>query len=160
MTTACLWNDIDSYLISALTTDMGAASAYSTLKLASTPLLADQFEPAKVTFPGVIIVTGEAEHSPGPHGDAVVHLDIRYPYWIVPICSSSTFALAKADAKTLAGRVRDVLRSRYALGGLAATGGEVVTQTEIGATHIEVRGPNAGAYLGVAIVEFDVFAEI
>lgn len=164
---ACLWADIDAYLLAAVTTDMGAASTlYSTLKIATVKTgEAAAVNPDHYTLP--LVVIDGYEMDPGdnyPHADGAIHLDaIRYPYLLAAYTTATTATQAKADGQELLRRFRELLRSRYALGGLTATDGETVTETEIGNGGVAVRGiggTNTGKYLAIAGLELEVLTSI
>lgn len=163
---ACLWNDIDAYLVEALTSDMGQESDYDTLQLhANGIVVGEQFDPDHVEFPFVMVrglETGfEVE---GPHGDGDVHYDdISYPYQFVFATLGETVASAKADTQELVRRGREVLRSRPGLNGITADDGETVVRVDVTGVRIELRGvvgSNQGMYIGFGVVEFDVITEI
>jgi len=162
---ACLWADIDAYLIAAVTADMGTGT-YGTLEIATVKTgEAAAVNPDHYTLPLVIIDGYEMD--PGdnyPHADGLIHLDnIRYPYLLIAYATASTAAQAKADGQELLRRLRELLRSRYALGGLTATDGETVSQTEIGRGGVAVRGKggtNTGQYMAIAGLELEVIAHL
>lgn len=162
---ACLWADIDAYLIAAVTADMGAASAYATLKIAGVEV-GEIVNPEQKTLPFVLIRGYEAsEGDDYAHGDGVIHLDnMRYPYEIFAFAVSATAAQAKIDAQELRRRLREMMRSRHALDGIApASDGETVIQTNMTGGGVQVRGmagSNRGAYLAAALLELEVITQI
>lgn len=164
---ACLWADIDTYLVAAVIADMGVDSSYSTLKIpTASVLVGETFDPDHVTLPFVLIrgmdsdLTGEFE---GVDDSALRMFGLVYAYEFVAISSAATVAQAKADAQELYRRLRELLRTRYAFGGLQASDGEIVVQVRPTGGRVGVygrSGTNAGTYLAGAELRFDVLTEI
>lgn len=164
----CLWADIDDYLKTAITADMGPGT-YGSLEIA-TVLVGETLTPEHHTKPIALIRGMEAEIADGesgPHSGGEIHFDrIIYPYELIFIAEAGTDAAAKAAGQELWRRGREMLRSRYALGGLASTDGEhVISATPTGG-KLEIRGrPGAhrdstDKYLAAAVIYLDVLARI
>ena len=163
---ACLWAEIDAYLIDAVTTDMGTGGLYGTLEIATVKTgEAAAVNPDHYTLP--LVVIDGYEMDPGdnyPHADGLIHLDgIRYPYLLLAYTTATSDTQAKADGQELLRRFRELLRSHYALGGLTASDGEKVDETWIGKGGVAVRGragTNTGKYMAIAGLELEVLAKI
>ena len=157
-----LWTDIDNYLVTAITTDMGAASAYATLKLDQV-VLSDSFQPDRYNPPTAIIFSNTARPiEQGPHADGEVHIYTEYRYFIAVIDNEqTTYAQGKANAQILLQRVREVIRGRFALGGTTSTIGETVYETVIQEMRAEVLGGQLGGkFRGVGVVPIIIRTEI
>lgn len=167
---ASLWADIDAYLAAAVLADMGATGLYATPAALHIPegsiLVGDRWDPGHMTMPFVLIrgteanLAGEFE---GVDDTAVRIYGMVYPYELIATTTESTVELAKAAAQELFRRLREVLRTRYAFGGLHSTDGEIVVQVLMragGAGVLGRSGTNQGKYLAGAVVEFDVLTQI
>lgn len=158
----CLWVDIDDYIESAISTDMGAAT-YGTLEIA-TILVGETVDPRNHTLPLALIRSYGAEYGePHPQADENLHFDgITYPYELIVVGSSATAAQAKADAQEWLRRLREMIRSRIAFGGLQADDGEIVRFVEIARGAVQVRGRTGGAgeYQAEALLEIEVITQI
>lgn len=171
---ACLWNDIDTALIAAITADMTDDGDYEDL-LVATVLLGDTVNPDQHTLPLVLIRGTEAQYSEdGPHGDGEIHIDtITYPYELIAIARvepavdetvTSVTGRAKAAATELLRRLREVVRSRVTLGITApATDGERLDYVRItGNALVQVQGYGGvnGGYMATAMLPIEVIASI
>jgi hypothetical protein len=157
MTTPSLWQALDTAILAAFTTQMGAASSYTTNKLAQLEI-GDVWAPDTWTFPALLLVSNDAGLSSGPHG-----ANATYHYMAVMVLSAATHALAKQGAQELFRRGIDVIRTWPAI--LAAANAAITTGTEHpqrllwGDSRIEIRGrqgANKGLYLGIAVISFRV----
>lgn len=162
--TTCLWNRIDAYLVAQLTTAMGAASSYTTLRLA-TVATGETFDIDHVTLPYCLVRGVDVRYeNEGPHGDGDVHFDdIQYLYDIILVAESASEADAKSAAKELLSRVREWIRGDLWLGGLSDDDGETVTHCELGEMRTGVRGvggQNRGRYMGWASMQLTVFSRV
>jgi hypothetical protein len=163
----CLWADIDTYLKAAVVTDMGVAGLYATLEVpTASVLVGEAFDPDHVTLPFVLIrgtdadLTGEFE---GVDDSELRLFGLIYAYEFVALSESSSEAQAKADGQELFRRLLTLLRTRYALGGLQASDGEIVVQIQLTGGRVGVygrSGTNAGKYLAGAELRFNVLTEI
>lgn len=163
--TACLWNDIDTYLVTGLRQTLMAGGAYTDLHVAQIEA-GESFDPDHVALPFVLVrglefIPGDE----GPHyGEGVLRLDDnRYPYELVMLLTCDDYSTARSQIKELARRCLAYLRVHPSLDGLMSTEREAVTRLALGATQIEVRGPigdNQGPYSALATVSFDVYTEI
>lgn len=159
----CLWADIDTYLVAAITADMGSGSAVTTHKIV-TIVVGDklEFDAPTTTYPAALVAGVECESSDDTHLGGPMTNANRYFYIIGALAQATTLALAKAAAQELGRRIRAMLNStsRYALGGLTATDGETVTRVEVTRIEVQTRGPALGKYQGMVAVEFTVFSEV
>ena len=163
---ACLWVDIDAYLIAAVTTDMGDGGLYGTLEIATvktgdtTAVNPDHYTLPLVVVDGYRMETGDNY----PHADGDIHADgIRYPYVLAAYVTADSDSQAKANGQELLRRLREMMRDRYALGGLSSTDGERVDETWIGRGAVAVRGKagtNTGRYMAIAGLELEVITHI
>jgi hypothetical protein len=159
---ATLWNDIDAYLAAAVIADMGTDSPLYDGLWVEQVVTGAAWEPQHWRQPAVAINGEQARLEGGPHGDGVVHLEITYPYALVGVCKAATIAQARKDAKELGRRLRELIRSRYALGGLVASDGERVQRTDppiITIYCFPVDGSTRQWY-GVAQVDLDVHSTL
>jgi len=156
---ASLWADMDAYLEAAVLADMGTAGLYATLPIAQI-VIGPLGDIDQLTLPAVIIQSFDVEHEGGPHGDGAIHLDCRYPYTLAVLCANADFETSRANCQELGRRLRELLRTRYAFGGLAATDGETVQSTEIGTTSLDSFGEIAGEYVHGALLNLTVNTHI
>ena len=160
--TDVLWADMDNYLIANIDADMGLGSSYTTLQV-NEVVLSDTFKPAEYNPPSVIIFSNDVRPiEQGPHGDGTIHIWSEYPYFIATVDAPQTdYATAKANAQELVQRLREVVRSRYALGGLTSTVGEFVYETQVSDMRVEVLGGEVGGkFQGVGVLAFLVRSEV
>ena len=173
---ACLWNDIDAALVSAVTADMTDAGDYADDGLlVETVLLGETVDPDEHTLPLVLIRGMEAQYSEdGPHGDGEIHIDtITYAYDLVAVARieptndetvAETIGRAKAAATELLRRLREVVRSRVTLGITApATDGETLDYVRFGGEAlISVVGYGGvnGGYVVQAMLPIEAIASI
>jgi hypothetical protein len=159
---AVLWTDIDNYLLTNILADMGSAGSYVTL-IVNEVLLSDSFKPETYDPPTVVIISNNVRPiEQGPHGDGTVHIYSEYRYFLACIDDNqTTYATAKANAQELTQRMREVVRTRYALGGEASTLVETVYETQILDMRVEVMGGNVGGdFRGVGVLPFIVRTEV
>lgn len=145
---ACLWADIDAYLVTAVTTDVGAASAYTTQKVGDV-IVGTMIDEQHTTLPlpAVLIVGEQAQH--GPEGDTLGGSAVWiYPYMLVAVTGNAAYATLKANLQELGRRLRILATTRAAFGRLTATDGEYVWNTELGAQALQLWGPVEGLYYG------------
>ena len=158
-----LWTDIDNYLLTNILADMGSAGSYATL-IVNEVLLSSEFKEDTYNPPTVIIFSNRAKPiAQGPHGDGSVHIWTDYPYLLMGVDDRQTsYATAKANAQELMQRLREVVRSRFALGGLSSGISETVYDTTIQELRTEVLGSSStgGKFTGVGLVSFTVRSEV
>ena len=173
---ACLWNDIDTALASVITADMTDAGDYADDGLLiETILFGEVVDPDEHTLPLVLIRGMDAQYSEdGPHGDGEIHIDtITYAYDLVAIARiepavdetvTAVTARAKAAATELLRRLREVVRSRVALGITArATDGETLDYVRFGGNAlVQVQGYGGvnGGYIASALLPIEAIASI
>jgi len=150
---------MDAYLKAAVLADMGATGLYGTLAVQQV-IVGPLGDIDQLTLPAVIIQSFSAEHEGGPHSDGVIHLDTRYPYTLAVLCSNAGFETSRSYGQELGRRLRELLRSRYAFGGLTATDGETVQSTEIGPMELECFGEIGGQYVHGALLTLTVNTHI
>lgn len=173
---ACLWNDIDAALVAAITADMTDAGDYADDGLlVETVLLGETVDPDEHTLPLVLIRGMDAQYSEdGPHGDGEIHIDtITYAYDLIAIARiepavdetvTDVTARAKAAATELLRRLREVVRSRVALGITApATDGETLDYVRFGGealVSVVGYGGVNGGYIVSALLPIEAIASI
>lgn len=111
--TEALSNVADSYFAALMLSEMGPGSSYATLKLASVEKWA-QFDPEDfkgMTLPFGIVMSNAGTSEPAGHdGDAAIKTKDSHAYALIVVCDG-TRTEATANAKTLAWRVKKMLRS-------------------------------------------------
>ena len=159
---AVLWADIDNYLLTNILADMGSGGSYATLQV-NEVLLSDSFKPTEYNPPTVVIFSNTVRPTTqGPHADGEIHIYSEYRYFLACVDDAqTTYAVAKANAQALVQRMREVVRTRWALGGLASTLVETVYETAILDMRVEVLGgQQGGKFRGVGVLPFLVRSEI
>lgn len=157
-----LWADIDNYLKTYIAADMGVTSPYVTLQVTEV-LLSDSFKPEKYNPPTIVIFSNNVRPiTQGPHGDGEIHIFSEYRYFLAAVDDEqTTYATAKINAQTLIQRLREVIRSRFALQGLVSSVGEFVYETQVLDMRVEVMGGNVGGkFRGVGVLPLLVRTEI
>jgi len=156
-----LWTDIDNYLLTNILADMGSAGSYGTL-IVNEVLLSDSFKPSEYNPPSVVIFSNTVRPvEQGPHGDGNIYVLSEYRYFIACVDDAqTTYATAKANAQELVQRLREVVRSRFALGGLSSGISETVMDTQIADMRVEVLGgQQGGKFRGVGVLPIIVRTE-
>ncbi len=139
--TACLWTDIDDYLFDTITAQMGAASAYESLKVRD--VIIDEvwgLDEAKKNnkFPLVLIYSDSTDIQPGGHGGGNPRFANEYAYRLVAVISTTVGKRqCKRDTKEMRRRLREVLRygmtpGASSFGSLVSTDGETFKKLEYG----------------------------
>ena len=157
-----LWTDIDNYLLTNILADMGSGGSYGTL-IVNEVLLSDSFKPAEYNPPTVVIFSNVVRPiEQGPHSDGAIYIESEYRYFLACVDDAqTTYATAKANAQELTQRLREVIRSRYALGGRSSGIGETVRDTQVLDMRVEVLGgQQGGKFRGVGVLPFTVRSEI
>jgi hypothetical protein len=153
---ACLWTDLDAYLTTAITTDLGASSAlYTTLRVQEVTV-GPQIDEQHATLPAALIVGQRAL----PTYDEQGALTIAYPYILAVVYGHATYTTLKANMQELARRLRVCVWSRGVFGGLAASDGERVWDVELGDVELTTWGPVEGLYYGAAEVPLTVRSRV
>jgi len=169
---ACLWANIDDYLKTLIET------AY-TVEVEGVPtktlacVVAEQLDPDNHQLPVCLIrgnesETGDADY---PFGDGAYHIDgITYPYELIVIDADDDYSAIKGKMAEHGTKVRDVIRSVPAFGGLSGesaapgAGVERVQRVDIGNVTLYVRGRagqnKAGKYVGAAALQIAVVSQI
>lgn len=164
---ACLWTDIDDYLYTTITAQMGAASDYTTLKVRD--VIIDEvwgLDEAKKNnkFPLVLIFSDSSEIEIGAMG-AGIRFNNEYTYRLVAVISTTVGKRqCKRDTKEMRRRLREILRYSMAVtpgrfGSLSSTDGERYSKTELGPAEIQIFGradQDAGIYYGVTWQDFKI----
>lgn len=136
MATESLHVDMDAYLKAQALSSLGMGSSYSTLQVRSAyaTVIRDVKDWEGWTLPAVVIVGNTVQHKAPAHmGGGVLAEDNTYAYVMAGIVSGGE-EVAYANAKTLATRIRLMLRTLdFAV---TANGGEhprrpILNQTEI-----------------------------
>ncbi len=168
---ACLWTDIDDYLYTTITAQMGADSAYGTLKVRQ--VIIDEvwgLDEAKKNgqFPLVLIYSDSSEIEPGAHGGGAVRFANTYTYRLVAVISTTVGKRqCKRDTKEMRRRLREILRygmtpGASSFGALVSTDGETFKKLEYGPAEIQIFGradQDAGTYYGVTWQDFKILTE-
>lgn len=156
-----LWADVDAYLLDALLSDLGGDSAYETLQVAEVHNTA-LWTPAKWTLPAVAFNGSEATSEYGTQHDGYPHEQAVYPYVVAAVVKASSYDSAQAHAKILTARIREALRVRFNLPGLAAsTLGEAVIETRVPEWGVFVFPvENTQMWYGVTRVALDIVTEL
>jgi hypothetical protein len=155
----CLWNDIDAYLEAAVKTAMGAASAYTTLKV-QTVELDDTFEPKESwLLPAFVISSFRAEVPDQTFQMSFGNYSDLYRVGLTAVTLATTRRQARIDAKTLNGRTMKLTDDYDQLGGLTASDGEHVVFTNVTAREVRVYPVADDRWMGVSIVAFDVVSD-
>lgn len=161
----CLWNDIDSWMVTNLRSQMGNGSSYTTLKLATVQdeILTDPQAWAAIDFPAVMVEgrTGKPEAS--EHGGfGLPNQTMRLRYVLLGIVLGKDKTTAKQDAKILDYRLRQfILYAISNLRGLANTANnERVNRLEFAENYVNIfpiaRAVN-GSYYGTATYAIDIY---
>ena len=163
--TVCLWNDIDSYLVARVTTDLGPGSAYTTLKVLEAPHINDALQPEETwLLPAIVISSFICDHDTSkPFGDNTSDSVInRYRCGISALLSATSYDQARRDTKEMVRRIAKLAHSLGALGRLASTDGETVIDSRVALQQVLVH-PAAGSetvYSGVGVVGVDIYSEV
>jgi hypothetical protein len=161
-----LWHDLDAWQVSIVTTAMGQASNYSTLKLhaVNTALVWDLREWQAWAKPAVAIMSFVEERQPGPHGDGDAHFTKRYrSAWIALM--EGTQSDAKRDAKILLKRLETLARGLYKQGFtlLPDTSGERLVNMAIGHSELSAhryQGSSDDLWMVMAGLAIDFETEV
>ena len=148
MATACLWTDIDTYLTTAITTDLGTSSLlYTTLRVASVTV-GPQIDEQHASLPAVLIVGQRCLTKLSDMGA----LAAEYPYLLAVVYGHATYLTLKANLQELTRRLRLSMWNRGVFGGMMATDNERVWDVELGDVEMTTWGPVEGVYYGSAEV--------
>jgi len=180
---ACLWANIDDYLKTLIETaytvevevppeEEGGEPTTQQVKTL-TCVVGEQLDPDNHQLPVCLIrgyesEMGDAEY---PFMDGAYHIDgIAYPYELIVIDADDAYADIKDKMTEHGAKVRDVIRSVPAFGGLSGesaapgAGVERVQRVDIGNMTLYVRGRagqnKAGKYVGAAALQIAVVSQI
>lgn len=165
--TACLWADLDAYLMDAVTTDLGMGSVYTTLKIGQV-ILGSEIDEKHATLPAVLVVGERATITYGDFGA----LKSAYPYLLVavhgvqvanlsdPASHTTAYTALKTNLQELARRLRLMVDSRGVFGRLTSTDGETVYDVNLGQVALTLWGPVEKYYYGAAEVPLTVTSSI
>lgn len=158
-----IWSAVDNRLVALIQDNLGPGGSYPDLQVQQV-LLGDAFRPEHLTYPAVLVVGDRLE--PGdvyPHGDGVVHADdLRFAYRIIATTTDADYAQARADVQELGLRLFDLFRDRFALDGVA-DGPYRVREVHVRGLEVFVQSATGGVngrYLGAAVLELDIMAEV
>lgn len=161
-----LWNDIDAYLETAFLTDLGEDSDYATVVVAEVHNTAE-WTPGKWALPAVAFNGNEADSEYGAQHDGFPHEHPTYAYVVSGVVKEASDATARANAKILLARLRESLRTRFALDGLdpssisADGSGESIVETRVPSWAVYVFPvENTKLWYGVARIALDVVTEL
>lgn len=157
-----LWADIDDYLRTELTNELGSGGSYNT-QVVKQVIIDDIMDFTGATkadnYPLVIVRSSTATQAPGPHGGGSAKVENTYDYQLVGVLKATGQAQCKRDVQEMRRRLREFLRTRLALGGLTSTDdGERVQKVTWGRSLLEVwaNEKQPGTFFGVTALEFKV----
>jgi len=157
-----LWADIDDYLRTELTNELGSGGSYNT-QVVKQVIIDDIMDFTGATkadnYPLVIVRSSTATQAPGPHGGGSAKVENTYDYQLVAVLKATGQAQCKRDVQEMRRRLREFLRTRLALGGLTSTDdGERVQKVTWGRSLLEVwaNEKQPGTFFGVTALEFKV----
>ena len=157
-----LWADIDDYLRTELTNELGSGGSYNT-QVVKQVIIDDIMDFTGATkadnYPLVIVRSSTASQAPGPHGGGSAKVENTYDYQLVAVLKATGQAQCKRDVQEMRRRLREFLRTRLALGGLTSTDdGERVQKVTWGRSLLEVwaNEKQPGTFFGVTALEFKV----
>jgi hypothetical protein len=160
-----LWGSIDDYLRANLLDEMGDGGDYADLTIQQAEI-GEIYDPDQVAYPFLLVrgLSTSYVDSRNPHAGGTLHYDgIGYPYEVITICRAATAATATANAKELARRVREFIRTRPALGGLAATDTERVDFVRLRDVVVQIRGhggQNGAGYVGTSFTRLIIYSGV
>lgn len=157
-----LWADIDDYLRTELTNELGSGGSYNT-QVVKQVIVDDIMDFTGATkldnYPVVLVRSSTASQAPGPHGGGSAKVENTYDYQLVAVLKATGQAQCKRDVQEMRRRLREFLRTRLALGGLTSTDdGERVQKVTWGRSLLEVwaNEKQPGTFFGVTALEFKV----
>lgn len=156
-----LWADIDAYLLTAFAEDLGEGSDYVTLQVAEVVNTA-LWTPERWTLPAVAFNGSEAVSVYGEQHDGFPHEHPTYLYAVTAAVKEDAHATALGNAKILAARLRESLRTRFGLQGLApSTLGEAIEESRVPSWAIYVFPvENTKLWYGVVRIALDIVTEL
>lgn len=160
-----LWDKADAYLRTELLDEMGDGGDYADLTIQQAEV-GEIYDPDQVAYPFLLVrgLSTSYVDSRSPHAGGTLHYDgIGYPYEVITVCRASTGATATANAKELARRVREFIRRRPALGGLAARDAERVDYVRLRDVAIQIRGyagQNGAGYVGTSLTRLIIYSGV
>ena len=157
-----LWADIDDYLRTELTNELGSGGSYNT-QVVKQVIVDDIMDFTGATkldnYPVVLVRSSTASQAPGPHGGGSAKVENTYDYQLVAVLKATGQAQCKRDVQEMRRRLREFLRTRLALGGLTSTDdGERVQKVTWGRSLLEVwaNEKQPGTFFGVTALELKV----
>jgi len=160
-----LWDKADDYLKTNLLDEMGNGGDYADLTIQQADI-GEVYDPDQVSYPFLLIrgLSTNYVDSTGPHSGSTLHYDgIGYPYDIITVCVATTQATATANAKELARRVREFIRTRPALGALRSTDTERVDYVRLRDAQIQIRGyagQGGRGYVGTSLTRLIIYSGV
>lgn len=160
----CVWCDQDQEVKALILAQMGKASAYTTLKLATVKatVIEGPQDWKEWILPACAIASPMALYEDAKrHGDGLPHYIKRYRYGALFIVEGDQES-AVANAKTLVKRCEKALRAT-AMAVQSSPDGEHTDTTKPLITFAEVRllrHPSPGTWYGVGSLEFTVKATV
>lgn len=164
-----LWQRLDAAYLAAFTAQMGSASSYNTLKIA-TAQTGDTWRPEDPdwTHPGLLLVSNEAdEQHAGHQGAAAIRVSITYRYYAVATNETTSHASAKQQAQTLHQRLLHTLKIWPAIMAAAAAADPQSTETPLiqrfDRSWIDIRGRQASRatkFYAIAVAAWTVEATL
>lgn len=154
-----LWGDVDNWLLLALRDQMGAPSAYTTLKLASyhDEILTAPQQWESLTLPAAAIESNSVTIVDGESGIGTPNESLSYRYGVSVVTLCTTKALARSQGQEMVSRLRQFLYYTYLnLPTLDEVGGEKVTDIEIGNGFTRAIPATGGKWWAFALYDFIV----
>lgn len=156
----CVWVDVDGAIKSLIEAQMGKASAYTTLKLATVKatLIESPQDWKSWTLPGCAIAGSIVQYVDAKrHGDGLPHYEKPYRYGALFIVEGSQES-ALSNAKTLIKRCELALRT-VDIGAQSSPDGEHRRSVKPTITFAEarlLRHPTSDLFYGLGSLEFTV----
>jgi hypothetical protein len=164
-----LWRRLDAAYLAAFVAQMGSASSYNTLKIA-TAQIGDTWRPDDPdwTHPGLLLVSNEAdEQHAGHQGAAAIRVTVTYRYYAAATAEATSHAEAKQAAQTLHQRLIATLKTWPAIMAAAAAADPLSTETPLtqrfDRSWIDVRGrqaSRAAKFYAIAVAAWTVDATL
>lgn len=156
---ASLWTDIDNWILVNLAAQMGKASAYSSLKIASyhDEILTMPQEWAELTMPAAFVESSNGTIGEPEHDLFSPNQIVSYRYGVAVVTLEATKIVAKDNAKTLSDRLRQFMYYAYKNLPRLDNGNGSVSDVVFGECFVRpFMATKPGFYYGFAIQSFDV----
>lgn len=165
MTVPVMWSALDDYLVDLVDQHLGLSSPYADLQVTKVEacILRDLSEWVDWPLPAVAVIGRTISRKAGPHSGGVRHLDKRYPYMFMSICSG-TRTTAWQRAKVLEYRLENMLRTQLSTIALVSDDGEIFSnRTLVEGGHIDIARRESSSeedYFGFSFTEFEILSTV